>query len=86
MPSGDQVGWRALLRTLRNEAPYWAANLPELPRLLHRALADDRLGEVRDSLKRLVEENARRNDLTAFIAALLAVAVLVALISLIGLW
>ena len=82
----DQIGWRALLRTLKNEAPYWAANLPELPRLLHRALADDRLGEVRDSLKRLVEENERRNDLTAFIAALLAVAVLVALISLIGLW
>jgi hypothetical protein len=49
---------------------------------LHRALADDRLGEVRDSLKRLVEENERRNDLTAFIAGLLAVAVLVALISL----
>jgi len=82
----EQIGWRALLRTLKNEAPYWAANLPELPRLLHRALADDRLGEVRDSLKRLVEENERRNDLTAFIAGLLAVAVLVALVSLIGLW
>jgi ubiquinone biosynthesis protein len=82
----EQVGWRALLRTLRNEAPYWAANLPELPRLLHRALADDRLGEVRDSLKRLVEENERRNHLTAFIAGLLAVAVLVALVSFIGRW
>jgi len=83
---GEQVGWRALLRTLRNEAPYWAATLPELPRLVHRALADDRLGEVRDSLNRLAAESERRNDLTAFIAALLAVAVLVALVSLIGLW
>jgi len=82
----EQVGLRALLRTLRNEAPYWAASLPELPRLIHRALADDRLGEVRDQLKRLAAESERRNDLTAFIAALLAVAVLVALVSLVGLW
>jgi ubiquinone biosynthesis protein len=78
----EQIGWRALLRTLKNEAPYWAATLPELPRLLHRALADDRLGELRDSLNRLADESKRRNDLTALVAALLAVAVLVALVSL----
>jgi len=78
----EQVGWRALLRTLRNEAPYWATRLPELPRLVHRALADDRLGELRESLDRLADESARRNDLTAFISALLAVAVIVALVSL----
>jgi len=78
----EQVGVRALLRTLRNEAPYWATTLPELPRLVHRALANDRLGELRDSLNRLAEESERRNDLLAFVAALLAVAVLVALISL----
>src|SRR5262245_11150325 len=69
----EQVGWRALLRTLKNEAPYWAATLPELPRLLHRALAEDRLGELRDSLQRLSAENARRNDLLSLIAAMLAV-------------
>ena len=78
----EQVGVRALLRTLRNEAPYWATTLPELPRLVHRALANDRLGELRDSLNRVAEESERRNDLLAFVAALLAVAVLVALISL----
>jgi ubiquinone biosynthesis protein len=78
----EQVGWRALLRTLKKEAPYWAATLPELPRLLHRALADDRLGELRESLDRLAAESARRNRLTAFVAALFAVALLVALISL----
>jgi len=78
----EQVGVRALLRTLRNEAPYWATTLPELPRLVHRALSNDRLGELRDSLNRLAEESERRNDLLAFVAALLAVAVLVALISL----
>jgi ubiquinone biosynthesis protein len=82
----EQVGWRALLRTLKNEAPYWAATLPELPRLVHRALADDRLGELRKSLDRLADESKRRNDLAAFIAALLAAAVLAALVSLINLW
>jgi len=35
----EQVGWRALLRQLRAEAPRYARLLPELPRLLHEALA-----------------------------------------------
>mgnify|MGYP003341441654 CR=1 FL=1 len=37
-----QVGWRALLRQVQDEAPLWAATLPQLPRLIHRALAEDR--------------------------------------------
>ena len=78
----EQIGWRALARTLRDELPYWAATLPELPRLVHRALADDRLGELRDAVNRLADESERRNDLATFIAALLAAAVLVALVSL----
>ncbi|MDQ8023294.1 MAG: ubiquinone biosynthesis regulatory protein kinase UbiB [Moraxellaceae bacterium] len=36
----EQVGWRALLRHVQDEAPGWAATLPQLPRLLHRALGD----------------------------------------------
>ncbi len=67
---------------MRDEAPYWAATLPQLPRLIHRALADDRLGEVRDLLARLTHESERRNDLTAVIAAVLLVALIVAVISL----
>jgi len=34
----EQVGWRGLLARLRNEAPRYAQLLPELPRLVHRAL------------------------------------------------
>ncbi len=34
----EQIGWRALLRQLRDEAPRYAKVLPELPRLLHDAL------------------------------------------------
>ena len=37
----EQVGWRAFTRHLREEAPYWGLMLPQLPRLLHRRLADD---------------------------------------------
>jgi ubiquinone biosynthesis protein len=68
----EQVGWRGLLRTLRKEAPYWAQTLPELPRLLHRLLAEDRMGGLQAALDRLAAENRRRNDL---LAALLAFAV-----------
>src|SRR2546428_12601119 len=39
----EQIGWRGLVRTLRREAPYWANTLPQLPRLVHRAPAEDRL-------------------------------------------
>jgi ubiquinone biosynthesis protein len=61
----DQIGWRALLRNLRREAPYWASALPELPRLVHRALSADRAGALRAAFERLAAENRRRNDLLA---------------------
>jgi ubiquinone biosynthesis protein len=67
----QQVGLTGLLRTLRNEAPYWAGTLPQLPRLLHRALAEDRIGELRTSLDRLAVEQQRRNNLLAVIVLLL---------------
>jgi len=59
----EQVGWRGLIRTIRHEAPFWAATLPQLPRLVHRALADDRLGAVQIALERLAVQDARRNRL-----------------------
>jgi ubiquinone biosynthesis protein len=68
----EQVGWRALLRTVRREAPYWASTLPQLPRLAHRLLAEDRLGAVQQSLERLGEAQARRNRLLAAVLAVLA--------------
>jgi ubiquinone biosynthesis protein len=70
---GEQVGWRSLVRTLRQEAPYWAATLPQLPRLLHRLLAEDRMGALHKAMERLAEENARRNDLLGALLAVLAV-------------
>jgi ubiquinone biosynthesis protein len=73
----EQIGWRGLVRGLREEAPFWAATLPQLPRLVHRALAQDRLGDLAAALERLASENERRNDL---LGALLAVAMVGALL------
>jgi ubiquinone biosynthesis protein len=72
----EQVGWRGFARSLVHEAPFWARTLPQLPRLLHRALADDRLGELRAAVDRLAAQAARRNRLLAgaLIVALLALA------------
>ena len=68
----EQIGWRGLWRAVRHEAPFWAATLPQLPRLVHRALAEDRLTGLRDALERLAAENERRNDM---LSALLIIAV-----------
>jgi ubiquinone biosynthesis protein len=65
----EQVGWRGLVRTIRHEAPFWAATLPQLPRLVHRALADDRLGALRAAVERLADEQARRNRMLSIILA-----------------
>ena len=78
----EQLGWRGLLAAMRREAPGWATMLPELPRLAHRALTEDRLAPLRAALERLADENARRNDilsaaLLGLFAALVAVAVFV---------
>ena len=79
----EQVGVRALLRTIRREAPYWAQTLPALPRLAHRLLAEDRVGALQRALEALAREQARRNDLVSALLlvtlALLAAAAALAL-------
>ena len=36
----ERMGWRALAHGVKAEAPAWASTLPQLPRLIHHALAD----------------------------------------------
>ncbi|HEX7053853.1 MAG TPA: ubiquinone biosynthesis regulatory protein kinase UbiB, partial [Burkholderiales bacterium] len=79
----EQVGWRGLLRRLSHEAPFWAQTLPQLPRLVHRALAQDRLGELRAALDRVALQSARRNRL---LAALLIVAAALLGLAVFSLW
>ncbi len=73
---GEQMGWRGFARALAEEAPTWAATLPQLPRLAHRLLAEDRLGALHAALERIAAQNARRNRLLAGIALLLAAALI----------
>jgi len=79
---GDQVGWSAVVRAVRQEAPYWAAALPQLPRLVHRMLAEDRLAALRAPLERLAGETARRNDLLGAILVIAVVALILLAMSL----
>ncbi len=65
----EQVGWRGLVRALRQEAPFWAATLPQLPRLVHRALAEDRFGALQQAVELVALQNARRNRLLGVLAA-----------------
>jgi len=76
----EQVGWRAFARAVAREAPGWASTLPQLPRLAHRLLADDRLGALEARLEELAALGARRNRLLAALVAALAAAVLVQLL------
>ena len=75
----EQVGWRGFVRTIRHEAPFWAATLPQLPRLVHRALADDRLGALQLAVEGLARQNARRNRLLIVLIFVVALAALVAI-------
>jgi ubiquinone biosynthesis protein len=73
----ERLGWRAFVRALRHEAPYWAQALPALPRLAHRALAEDRLAGLERAFAHLAEESRRRNVLLRLLLAV-AIAALIA--------
>ena len=68
----EQVGWRALARHVGEEAPQWAALLPQLPRLIHQFLSTDPAQPLREQLAALQREHRRQTRLLAVIAALLA--------------
>ena len=74
----DQVGWRALERRLREEAPYLATVLPQLPRLIHQRLLQP--PPVSDlAFRELAGAQRARNAWLGVVAALLAVLIAVVL-------
>lgn len=67
----EQIGGRALWRRLKAEAPHYAKLLPELPRLLHDALARQAGHRASDEavlLRQLVREQRRTNRLLGGVA------------------
>ncbi len=59
----EQIGWRGLVERLKNEAPRYAQLLPELPRLLHRALERQGAPAESPALLMLLAEQRRTNRL-----------------------
>jgi ubiquinone biosynthesis protein len=75
----EQVGWRGLLRNLRNEAPQWSALLPQLPRLLHKKLSDHTPSELQTLLLALLSSQQRHNRLLVAILVVLLSLLVIAL-------
>jgi ubiquinone biosynthesis protein len=69
----EQLGWRALVKNLQAEAPKWAALLPQLPRLAHHALNENRLAQLEAGLILMLRQQQARNKWLGIIAGLLAV-------------
>ena len=72
----EQVGLRGLLRHLREEAPLWAATLPQIPRLVHRVLAEDTRAGWRP--RSIACERAQARQAKALFALVAVLALLVA--------
>ena len=68
----EQLGWRALVSNLQTEAPKWAALLPQLPRLAHQALNQNRLAGLETGLAALLQQQRARNRWLGVLAVLLA--------------
>ena len=68
----EQIGWRALIRQVQDEAPFWAATLPQLPRLIHKALSEDREAPLQKQVALLQQEHQRLRGTLALITLLFA--------------
>ena len=69
----EQMGWRALARHVRDEAPEWARALPQLPRLVHAALAGDVAKRLERALLRIEQAQHRQARVLGVIALILLV-------------
>jgi len=81
----EQIGWRALVRHAKEEAPNWAATLPQLPRLIHQALDHrDQQTATQIELARLARAQRRQHRLLNLLLILLAALVAVEVWHLLG--
>lgn len=70
----EQMGWRGMVKQLKQEAPQWATLLPQLPRKLDEALQVNKARDMMVSAyQHLLMTEKRRNGLLWLIAILLAV-------------
>ncbi|MDE2439646.1 MAG: ubiquinone biosynthesis regulatory protein kinase UbiB [Betaproteobacteria bacterium] len=68
----EQIGWRGLLKTFKQEAPYLARTIPQLPRLVHQILAQPAKADLQPQIEQLIAAQRQQNRWLAIIALLLA--------------
>jgi len=72
----EQVGWKAILRQFRDEAPQWSKTVPKLPRLIFRLL-EERQGTFPEvELAKLVAEQRRQSRWLMVLSVLLVLLLL----------
>jgi ubiquinone biosynthesis protein len=77
----EQVGWRGLLRHVREEAPGWGVLLPQLPRLAYRAITEK--ASLRTAgVHELSERLKRQGRWLAVVGVLLALCLLLQAVAL----
>ncbi|MBL8516164.1 MAG: ubiquinone biosynthesis regulatory protein kinase UbiB [Betaproteobacteria bacterium] len=67
----EQMGLSGLVKQLKAEAPLWARTLPQLPRLVHRALYDDAPAKLELAILRLVAAQQRQTRVLIAIGVIL---------------
>ena len=68
----EQVGWRGLLKSLKEEAPHYFTLIPQLPRLLHQRLHEkNSRAELDNTMQQLLVQQKRRNTLLLLIVIIL---------------
>jgi ubiquinone biosynthesis protein len=73
----EQVGWRGFVERIKQEAPYWSAILPQLPRLVHQALLRQaQVSDPGDLAERLRQQRMQSRLLAAIALALAAIVLL----------
>ncbi|MBI5626604.1 MAG: ubiquinone biosynthesis regulatory protein kinase UbiB [Nitrosomonadales bacterium] len=67
----EQVGWRGFIKSLKIEAPNYATLLPQLPRLLHHYLTNDIGNSNDETMRKILEQQKRFNNLLTLVSLLL---------------
>ena len=73
----EQLGWRGLVKNLKNEAPEWASLLPQIPRLMHGYLARNNSTQLERWRKEWLQQQKHQSRMM-FILFLLVILVLLA--------
>jgi ubiquinone biosynthesis protein len=73
---GENYGPRGLWKQIRNESPMWGRTLPQIPRLVHKVLADDAPGRIERAISQLEAAQRRQTRILLAIAVVLAAMVI----------